>query len=206
MIPVFRCSTCVLLLLSGLFSSGQSASAQLFLHDELVSGDLSDDFRFPDIIDLPGGSSFLRLGVNPNDVDLFTLQLGEQQQLDSIVVRDYQSALGNITFLGFQTGEVLSEPPSDQFDGEIDFVIFGDWAVNEDILPLMLQTNPDLSAPLRERSLAFWANETGPSASFVLEFKTSDYDPVPEPGSLCLLLLSGLLAGWTRRRNDHFVI
>ena len=181
----------------GLFAAS-ATNAQIFLHDEAVNGDISDDFYVPDFFTLPSGSSFLRLNINSADTDLFTITLPVGQQLDSLVVRDYQSVLGNISFLGFQVGEMLTSPPSSDFPDPIDYVIFGDWAVNEDVLPLMVQTNPDLEAPLTERSLAFWANETGAASSLVLEFQTSA--SVPEP-STTVLLLAGLCAiAGTRRK------
>jgi hypothetical protein len=154
-----------------------TVDAQIFVHDETVSGDLSNNFELPHVMNLPEGSSYLRLRISSSDVDLFTLHLREFQQLDSIIVRDYGSSGANISFLGFQEGEKLSEAPAENFEGAIDYVIFGAWAVNEDILPLMVQNNARLSPPLRNRSLAFWANETGPASSFVLEFQTSTYPP-----------------------------
>lgn len=174
--------------------------AQIFVHDEAVSSDLSDDFDVPDFFTLPEGSSFMRINIGSADIDLFTLQLRESQQLDSVIVRDYQSVLGNISFLGFQTNEILSEPPSENFDDPIDFVIFGDWAINEDILPLMVQTNGDLEAPLRSRNLAFWANETGAPSSFVLEFQTSTFSVVPEPHSGLLIVVTFAITILKRRR------
>ncbi|MCB1098147.1 MAG: PEP-CTERM sorting domain-containing protein [Verrucomicrobiae bacterium] len=166
-----------------------------------MSGDLSDEFDIPDVFALPSGSSYLRLSLNSADIDLFTVLLPEGQQLDSLIVRDYQSVLGNISFLGFQIGDQLSAPPSSNFPDPIDYVIFGDWAVNEDILPLMVQTNPALHPPLTSRSLAFWGNETGPSSSFVLEFRASSTSPVPEPSAAALLGLSAMLVTLRRHRT-----
>ncbi|MDA0811777.1 MAG: PEP-CTERM sorting domain-containing protein [Verrucomicrobia bacterium] len=183
-----------------LWLGASTSSSQIFLHDEAVSGDLSDEFDVPDVFALPSGSSFLRMNLSSTDVDLFTVLLPVGQQLDSLIVRDYHSVLGNISFLGLQVGDQLSAPPSSNFADPIDYVIFGDWAIAEDILPLMVQTNPALELPLTNRSIAFWGNETGAASSFVLEFRTST-SPVPEPSSVGLLGLSVALSIVRRRRK-----
>lgn len=183
-----------------IFAAATAASAQTYLHDEWRNGDLSDDFDVPDSFVLPDGSSFLRLDLNSADVDLFTLHLPKGQQLDQLIVRDYQSTTGNISFLGFQVGDQLSAPPSSNFADPIDYVIFGEWAINEDILPLSVQTNPALTVPLTEPSLAFWANETGAASSFVLEFRSSS-SPIPEPSTPLLLGGSAFLSLLTRRKH-----
>ena len=188
-----------ILLLATLSAFSPELRAQVFLHSESSSFDLSDDYLTPTSFSLSEGVSYLEVSVNEFDRDLFNLVIPTGLQLDAIFPRNYGSANAtNQSFFGFQANRLtLSTFPSGGFPDPINFALVGTDDLNLDILPSMAGAT-GLSTPLPAGTHAFWINETGIESTMTFEFQTSAV--VPEPSSSALILLGVSLVGFRRTR------
>ncbi len=185
-----------------LILSAALASAQVFIHSESLNGDLSDSHVAPTPLALPLGTSFVEFSVGEFDTDLFSLHIPMGLRLDAVILRSYTSTANNVSFLGFQENRLtLSSPPSSIFPDPINFSLFGQLALNDDLLPAMVLNNASLSASLPQGDYAFWINETRNTANVVLELQSS-LAPIPEP-SIGLYLILGMSALLTRRSRTR---
>ncbi len=177
-----------------------SLHAQVYLHNESVGADLGDNYMSPTTLALSQGSSLLDYTVGEFDTDLLTLHIPLGLQLDSIILRNYQStAVGNVSFIGFQSNRTtLSGFPFSGFSDQINYSLYGALDLNENLLPRMLQLGGSPAGPLQAGNYAFWMNETGTTSSAVFEFQSSA--AIPEP-DVALLGLFGLFVFSVRRRR-----
>ncbi len=189
-------------LILGTFALLIHAHAQVFIHSEASSHDLSDTHTAPTPLALPLGTSFLEFTVNPFDLDLFSLDVPAGLQLDAVIVRSYSSTPGNLSFIGFQENRTtLSSPPSSIFPDPIQYALFGTVSLSDDLLPHMIgRTHATLSGSLPAGKYAFWINETRDLANAVLEFQSSEAPPIPEPQT-SFYLGSALLFTFRRSRR-----
>lgn len=172
--------------------------AQVYLHNEFLDGDLSENHLSPTTLALSQGSSLLDYTVGEFDTDLLTLHIPLGLQLDALILRNYQSAdAGNVSFIGFQSNRTtLSGFPFGGFTDPINYSLHGSLNQNENLLPRMLQLGGSPAGPLQAGNYAFWMNETGTTANAVFEFQSSE--AIPEP-RVSLLGMFGLVVLITRR-------
>ncbi|MEY3896251.1 MAG: hypothetical protein RLZZ214_1771 [Verrucomicrobiota bacterium] len=177
------------------------ARGAVFIHDETLHGDLSDDYLMPALFSPGAGSSTLKGTVVDGDRDLFTLVVAAGLRLDSLRVLSYTTDSENpenLSYMMSQPGALLSSPPSNDFADPIGYVGFGAWAVGRNVLRTITAGPPyDYAATLGPGSYAFWINETGPTSGYEFQFNVT---AVPEASALLGILLSAPIC--FRRRRD----
>jgi hypothetical protein len=176
------------------------ASGAVFVYDELLHGDISDDYLLPAVLTPGAGASTLKGTVVDGDRDLFTLVVAAGLRLDSLRLLSYSTDSENpenLSYMMSQPGTTLSSPPSNDFADPIGYVGFGTWAVGRNVLRTITAGPPyDYAATLGPGSYAFWINETGPVSGYEFQFNVT---AVPEPSTLIGILLAAPLC--TRRRR-----
>jgi hypothetical protein len=178
------------------------ASGAVFIHDESLHGDLSDDYLAPTLLTPGLGISTLKGTVVSGDRDLFTLVVAAGMRLDSLKLLNYTTDSenpDNLSYMMSQPGTTLSSPPSNDFADSIGYVGFGAWAVERNILRSITTGPPyNYAATLGQGSYAFWINETGPRSGYEFQFAVSE---IPEISSWAGILLAAPLC-FRRRRNS----
>lgn len=174
--------------------------AAVVLWDEAISGDLSDDYTTPTLLTTVLGDNRVvgSLRGTDLDLDLFTLTVSAGHELRAIRLVDYTTANPtNVGFMGMQPGSNLSNPPSNSFPDPIGYVLYGTWAIGQDILPTVVGGQPFNGInPLPADQYAVWLNETGASSRYQWSFEVA---AIPEPG--VLVMLNGCLLGTLLRRK-----
>lgn len=175
--------------------------AAVVLWDESISGDLADDYTTPTLLNANLGDNRIAGGLRGSDLDLdlFTLTVSVGHELSGIRLINYNSAVTtNVGFMGIQSGSQLSSPPSNSFPDPIGYVLYGNWAVGQDILPTVVGGKPFNGVnPLPAGQYAVWLNETGSSSRYEWSFEVT---AVPEPNTI-IILLGGLLVPLSLRRR-----
>lgn len=190
-----------LLLLSIGFSI---ASLDAFVHIESLDGDLSDDYTSPTVLNVTLGDNILdgSLLGSELDLDLFRLVVPAGLEITAINLVA-ASGGGGGSFLGMQTGDQLSSPPSSSFPGFIGYALLPASGVGTNYLPNISPPPPYNFPPfygassLVEGTYAGWLNETGASSTYRLSFVAK---AVPEPSSLTLIAVFGLFMLSKRQR------
>ncbi len=172
------------------------------LWDETISGDLADDFSVPTQLHTVPGDNRVAGGLRGYDfdLDLFTLTVTEGYQLSGVSLISYSSgSLANQSFLGMQPGSRLSTFPNANFGDPIGYVLYGNWAVGQDVLPTIVRGRPFSDAnPLPSGSYAVWLNETGEASRYEWSFQVT---AIPEP-RLLVSMMGGLGLTLFRRRRS----
>ncbi len=194
------------------FFSG-SLSAATLVYDESQDGDLSDNWQNPTPLVLGIGSLVLNAGLSggSGDLDIFTITVQPGAMLTELNILSYgspgdqTSPTSNVSFLGVQPGNQLSQNPIDLLDqtnvfaDPINFILFGQDSINTTFPSLSsLVVGPPLSGlnPLPAGDYTFILNETGAASEFSIEFVA-----VPEPSSGILLALATCALAGRRKRS-----
>jgi hypothetical protein len=203
----FRAWAFAILFISVVTASARAAT----LYDESVSGngDLSNNQSAPKALTLaPGTNSIIGSVIGGTDtMDWLLLTLPTGDQLTSLVLANYVST-DNQGFIGVQilqngaTG-FMGSPESDA-TAYLGYAHYGKSVTNGslpvadlrgvDILPIMGNTTAapgshGFTPPLGANTYVFLIQQTGGS----LTNYQFDFNVVPEPGSLCLMAVGGLL-------------
>lgn len=190
---------------SVLFFQMQPVGAAILYSEFDPVQDLSGDRLNPTQLTLsPGTNSLIARssgGANP-DREYFTLNLPANLRLDHINLASYVSN-DDVAFLGAQAGATFTEPPvGTNASNLLGWTHFGPSSVappGTDLLDNIL-AKPGQSVSLPSGKYTFWAQQTGESARYQLDFVVTS---VPEP-SLWALLMVGLLAiGVPLHRRRH---
>lgn len=175
--------------------------AAVVLWDESISGDLADDYTTPTLLIAALGDNRVAGSLRGSDLDLdvFTVTIGNGHQLSAIRLINYTTGNpANVGFMGMQPGSNLSSPPGNSFPDPIGYVLYGNWAVGQDVLPTIVGGQPFNNAnPLPAGQYAVWLNETGASSSYQWSFEVT---AIPEPSAVIILLGSMLIPLLVRRR------
>jgi hypothetical protein len=188
--------------------------AQVVLWNEAVNGDLSNNQAAPNQFVLPPGVSSIigtvTGGTDPQDWVTLTVPPGFA--LSSLVLASYQST-DTQGFTGVQTGTAFVGSVNSAAS-YLGYAHFGTGATNgtlpptnlvgSDLLPIMGNTtlapgSHGFTPPLGSGSYTFLIQQLGAATDYRFDYTVS---PVPEPGSLGLSALGGVLAvsGWLGRR------
>jgi len=169
--------------------------------DETVDGDLSDDRLAPSVASLVSGTNSLSATSVSGDREYVTLSLASGLKLTNILLASYVGD-DETGFIGVQRGTTLTEPPTGTDVANIlGYSHFGT-AVNtigDDLLPAIGTGAGAIgfTPPLTGSNYTFWIQQTGSSpATYQLDFIVA-----PEPGSIVLLSLGGLVALLAARRR-----
>jgi len=179
--------------------------------NELNDGDLSDDGDFPTFITFTEGSNLIEgtmgslNGTGPLDADIWTFTIAAGYYLTGINLVSYAAPIGSPTINSFMAmddvASINTTDPSQHLSNglwteELDG--FGNTFTD---LMAILDAGPEyggdgFDGPLGAGTYTFWVQEGSDQISYCIDFVVT---PVPEPGSLVLLGLAGLLA--LRRRR-----
>jgi hypothetical protein len=189
--------------------------AQTVLWNESVSGDLSNNQAAPNAFTLPIGVSSIignvTGGTDPQDWVALTVPPGTA--MTSLVLASYTSTDVQ-GFTGFQLGGsfVGSVNTAGSYTG---YTHYGTGAANnghaatnlvgQNLLPIMADLTQDPGAtgftpPLGPGTYSFLIQQLGASTGYEFDYTVA---PVPEPGSLLLSGLAGVVAfsRWLRRKG-----
>lgn len=182
-----------------------SVNGAVFVYDEAMDGDVSNDYLNPLNLTLGVGTSTLKGSIADGDRDLFTLIVASGMTLDSIKLLSYTTDSenpSNVSYLLSQPGAFLSAPPDNDFSDPIGYVGFGKWAEGREILRFLTVGPPyDYVNKLGPGSYAFWINETGPKSDYSFSFTVSA-NVIPELSSSLFFLVTGLFV-FQRNRSSN---
>lgn len=177
------------------------------VHDESVSGDLSNSGAAPTSILFAAGDNHV-LGSTGRgtdgivDRDYFTFTLLPDHWLSALEVLPGTTSIGpaTVSFLAIQAGPLVTVDPNAPSAGDLlGWRHYGPGDIGSDILPLVGAGAgaQGFAPPLSPGTYAVWIQETGTgSASYGLNFKVA---AVPEPATWLMMLLGfGLLGGALR--------
>jgi hypothetical protein len=180
-----------------------TATAQAFIYDEAVNGDLSGDRLSPTLLIASPGVNTLAMTSVTGDRDYFTFAVPTSLVLSSIFHKTYVSA-DDLSFFALQVGSTLTEPPTGTNAANLlGYVHFGAVTVGSEIIDNLANSNSlsppamGFTAPLAAGNYAFWVQQTGTAAQYSFDFALT---PVPEPEQWALLLSGFLLLAWQVRR------
>lgn len=177
-----------------------SLSAQV-VYDEALDGDLSDLPAAPTVVTLSPGSNIIRgtTGFDPVDRDIWTFTLPAGQSLASIIV-DTHITSEDQSFLAVESGSMITDiGTSDNLLGATLFGSNPGQLVGDDILDDLGMANiggAGFTPPLSSGTYTFWYQETADDTEFAFNFQV-----VPEPSSMVLVVFSGLGLVLMRRRS-----
>ena len=181
--------------------------------NEATAGDLSNSGTSPTFIALAAGSNQILgttgAGAAGVDRDYFSFTLPAGGKLLSLTVLPGTGVLGNVSFIGVQSGpQVTVLPTSASAAGLLGWTHYGAADVGTNILPrigIASNGSTGFSAPLGAGTYSFWIQEFGSgSASYGFDLSVA---LVPEPAAAALMLagLAVVVAGASRRAANQFV-
>lgn len=161
-------STILTLAIVAGFSSGALAAG----YSEKKSGDLSDNGLKPDVVKLKLGDNVIsgKYGAKTTDTgnvvdrDYFTVKIPEGQQLAAIILEPETQVGFNVSFIGVQAGNQLTEPPVGADPANLlGWTHYGTDDEGTDILPAIGQGAgaQGFTPPLGAGQYSFWVQETG---------------------------------------------
>jgi hypothetical protein len=183
-----------------------------FTYDEARDGDLSNDRLNPNLLIAGQGVNTLT-GTTATfpapagrDFDYFNVTIPDGLQFGSIDLTEYSG--GDLTVIGMVAGTPFTVPPTDPANTIpprlLGWVHISTGLIGRDLFPTMAaQTVPapviGFAAPLPSGSYSFWIQETSANpVNYSLSFNVS---AIPEPSSLAMLGLGGLLFPYFIRRR-----
>lgn len=190
--------------ISALILASGGASAAMW--SEGSNGDLSNTGLAPSAMTLDAGSNLINGGFGSGDLDYLAVTILPGFVLDGIITGTGNNQGLSRSFIGVQSGSVMTVPPTtSSASGLLGWTHFGG-ADGVNLLPRMSAPafgSSGFTAPLAAGTYTFWINETlnASDLTFDLDFHVSP-SPVPLPGA-AWMLGSGLLglAGAARRRQ-----
>jgi hypothetical protein len=174
-------------------------------YDEAVNGDLSGDRLNPTAIALTLGLNRVTATSQSGDLEYFRLTVPSGFRLSAANVISNTSP--SVSFIAVQSGSTFTEPPGNpnvaNLLGYTHFGV-GNGTVGTDILDNMGSVGGGTIGfvpPLVTGSYTFWAQETGASATYAIEFVLIDARvPVPR-GAIALLAAALALIGFVSVRR-----
>ena len=197
---------CALLALVGLSSSLARAAV---IHNEGIDGDISGNMAAPTSHTLAQGSNQVIATSVSGDREYLHLSLPPSLALSAIVLDAY-AGIDGTAFIGVQAGTTFTETfGSPNVANLLGYSHFGPTAgagkgVGSDLLD-DISTGAGaqgFTPPLTAPNYTFWIQQTGGNAATY----TLDFIVVPEPSTMCLLGIGGLMtlvAGASRRRRTR---
>lgn len=148
------------------------------LYDEAITGDLSNDRTQPTTLTLTVGGNIISGATVRRDREYFNVNVPLGQELQAILLTDYQSA-DEIAFVGVQKGLEFTEPPSGTVVSNLlGWTHFGPSIepVGADLLDNMGQGEGALgfTGTLSAGDYTFWLQQTGvTTTTFAVNFVMS---------------------------------
>lgn len=183
---------CGLILLTlATFHNAQAA----LIHDEGVSGDLSDNNLAPTLLALNAGSNVVRgsTTASPLDRDIFSFTIAAGEQLVAIVLDSYLSG-DDRSFFAVASGNTISSLTSlpallgNALIGASAGSMQGD-DVLDNLGALTFGGSTGFSGSLGAGAYTFWLQETTVGIrEYALDFQIRGSSAVPAPSTLLLLL------------------
>jgi hypothetical protein len=196
------------------------------VYDEASMGDLSNDSAFPTDVGffVPGAGGTLQSNsvigrTDSGSSDVFTFEIAGGNQLDSLVLANYE--LGDdAMFVAIARGEEFPDEYFEINDPGFDpgFGPTSPWLggrviagsqVGDDILGLIgdsdvTRIGSGFTSPLGPGRYSFYIQQTGPQNLYTLDFNVSA-SAVPEPSSsLAVCLIAGAGFGYRQLKRRRF--
>lgn len=199
-----RCVTCLIV---WTLSFGLVAHAYGAIVYNETSGDLSPSGLAPTPVPVAAGSNQI-LGttgfVTSADRDYFTITVPSGLELISLTILPGTGVGATLAFIGLQEGPQVTVPtqPVDA-TGLLGWHHYSSADINTDILPAMGTAGFGSSGfvpPLGAGDYTFWIQDTSPGRfAYGLDLVLA---PVPEPGTLAMILAGIAAIGIVRRRRE----
>jgi hypothetical protein len=174
--------TCLALVLCGLIAFNAHAAT---VYDEAVNGDLSNNHLSPTFVGLGVGANLI-LGSTVHqpslDRDFFTIAIGPEQRLETIVLSSYTNT-DDQSFFGMARGTGFTDLGLSSLDGWALIGVLPGLSVGDNLLAFVA------GGPIGPGTYSFWLQETDGITTYTLDYRVS---AVPVPAALPLFL-SGLL-------------
>ena len=181
------------------------ASATI-VHDELISGDLSNSGAAPTSLAFAPGDNWI-LGTTGRDTqgvvdrDYFTFTLLADEYLTAITVLNGTTTVANgLAFIALEAGSQVTVDPAAPTAGPLlGWYHYGPGDILNDILPEIGAGAgaQGFTPPLGPGTYAVWIQETGTgTANYGFNFVVAE---VPEPGTWAMMLLGFVAVGWALR-------
>ena len=178
-------------------------ASAVVIHNEAVNGDLSGNRLAPTVLNASFAVNSIIATSSPGDLEYYSITIPAGSQLIAINVTAYSN--NDIAFIAVQSGPIFTEPNvGPNVANILGYSHFGksNGTFGTDILDNMGQgpfPGPlpiGFIPPLPAGTYTFWTQQTGPAATYQLDFV------VPEPGTFGLVAL-GLAALGLRRRTPR---
>lgn len=147
-------------------------------YDESVSGDISDDRLNPTVIALGPGNNRIVASqqgdAHGRDVDYFTVTVPAGMRVRQLHVVNYTAAIGDLAFLGVQSGTIFTTPFNNTKAGDLlGGKVYGDFDISFDILPAIgsLGGAIGFTPPLTAGDYTWWLNQTSDPSTVDLNFQ-----------------------------------
>lgn len=187
-----------------------SPAAAAVVHDESVSGDLSNSGLVPTSLAFTPGDNQIfgstgRDAQGVVDRDYFTFTLLADQFLTAITVLPGTTSIGpaTLSFIALEAGnQVTVSPTPADASGLLGWWHYGPAHINSNILDDMsvpVAGSSGFMPPLGPGSYSVWIQETGTgTANYGMSFAVAE---VPEPSTWAMMLFGFGATGWAFRRR-----
>jgi hypothetical protein len=174
--------------------------------NEAIDGDLSDDPSRPTALSFSIGANTVigSLGIPDDDIrDFMTFTIGPNQLLTSLTLDTFSPA--GLSFQAINAGSTGFIPGSDPAGNFLGLEFVRDSMVGTDMLPLLAAGNfgsTGFSTPLGPGTYTYLIQEVSPE-----QFRdyTLTFNVVPEPSSIALVSLVGVLFFVRRARRGQII-